>query len=136
MEKMSRVEKILGAMRKPVDYSKVYRKLNFHPIRVFPPPKQYTQKFSYTEEFDRIKVVLHVNSNDHVRVKFTQPFVNLHEKYWSKGKPAPLNDHLVNLKHAGYPDTELERVMRVHMDREQKKPELNDFLIRVFGKRK
>jgi len=136
MEKMSRVEKILGVMRKPVDYSKVYRKLNFPPIRQFPPPRQYKGKFSYTGEFDRIKVVLHVNSNDHIRVKFTQPFVNLHEKYWSKGKPTPLNDHLVNLKHAGYPDTELERVMRVHMDREHKKPELNDFLIRVFGKKK
>jgi len=101
------------------------------PVRAPRAPKP--PKFKYTDEFDRVKVDLSVSKNGKVRVKLVQPFVYLHDNYWSKGQCPPLKEYIINLKYAGYPDDYLEKFMKVHMDREKRKPEMEEFIVKVFG---
>lgn len=101
------------------------------PVRTPPPSKP--AKFKYTDEFDRVKVDLSVSKSGKVRVKLVQPFVYLHENYWSKGQCPPLKEYIVNLKYAGYPQESLERFMKIHLDREKRKPEMEEFINKKFG---
>ena len=96
--------------------------------RRIPPPK-----FTYTDDFDRVKVDLSVSKSGKVRVKLIQPMVVLHENYWSKGICPPLKEYIIHLKYAGYPDDVLERYMKVHMQREKNKQEMEKFIDSVFG---
>ncbi len=101
-----------------------------------PPPRQKPRrppKFKYTEELDRVKLYISVSKNGTIRAKITQPMLYLHDNYWSRGQCPPLNEYIVCLRHAGYPDASLERYMKVHMEREKLKPEMEEFIDRVFG---
>lgn len=90
-------------------------------------------KFVYNGDYDIITVDLSVSNSGKVRVKFVQPFVYLHDKYWSKGQCPPLNEYIINMKYAGYPDESLERYMKIHMEREKRKPEMEEFINKIFG---
>ncbi len=132
-EKMAEVSSDPDAMREynRINQERITNLQESVPVRTPPPPKP--AKFKYTDDFDRVKVDLSVSKSGKVRVKLVQPFVYLHENYWSKGQCPPLKEYIVNLKYAGYPDEVLENYMKVHMKRVNNMDESQKFIDKIFG---
>ncbi len=132
-EKMAEVSSDPDAMREynRINQERITKLQESVPVRTPPPPNPV--KFKYTDDFDRVKVDLSVSKSGKVRVKLVQPFVYLHENYWSKGQCPPLKEYIVNLKYAGYPQESLERFMKIHLDREKRRPEMEEFINKKFG---
>jgi hypothetical protein len=64
------------------------------------------------------------------------PYRELHEKYFSKGVPAPINKRVQAFALMGFPMTYLEEMLKHHDKMMKRKPKIDELIDKVFNKLK
>jgi hypothetical protein len=108
------------------DHTKYYAK---YPPKEQVPPK----KLDIPYTIDHVIVKLNVLKSGKVRIHMSAPMASIYEKYYSKGMKPPIGEHIRALKAFGYPDENLEKVLKNHENLPKKKAQMEEVFERVFG---
>ena len=96
--------------------------------------KVFTKKTTHDPNIvNFVHTKISANTYGGVNVSMTAPIEKLYTKYYSKGTKPPLKDRVNAFKKAGYTEDELLMIVKKDEVRENKIPELEEFIKRVFG---
>lgn len=96
--------------------------------------KVFTKKIIHEPNIvNFVHTKISANKNGSVNVSITAPIEKLYIDYYSKGTKPPLKDRVNAFKKVGYTEDELLMIVKKDEARENKIPELEEFIKRVFG---